>query len=522
MLKIDFFSTLFMTVALLVFALLLVPPALAVTFTVNSTLDEPDLNVNDGICSTLSGKCTLRAAVMQANVVNVDTTILVPSGIYILTIPPIGLDGPETGDLNLTTPTIGSPVITIIGAGFGTTIIDGNQLDRVFSIPALRRASISGVTIRNGSISGDGGGIYNGGTLTVNTSTISGNRSLNGGSVFNAGTLTVNQSTISGNNQSLFDGGGVYNLGTLTLSQSTISGNRSGYGGGIYNDGMLTVSNSTISENGANTDGGGIYNAVGIANIYNTSIVFNGADADADPNGGSGGGVYNLAGATFNLHNTLVAGNYVSGQPVYDDCTGTLNSYGRNLFYLVVSCTVNTVSGSWAYLNDLNTLGLLQNNGGPTWTHALLPGSEPIDGGDPVQGCIGPDSLPLATDQRGAARVVGARCDIGAFEYGAQVDQSIQFGPVSNKTLTDSPFVITATSSSDLPVDFSTNTPSVCTVTGGPLLPGVSSATIVLIHAGTCTLVAQQPGNQIFNPAVAVTQTFKVTSNNTFLPSIRR
>ena len=516
--KNTFFLTVFLTVTLLV-----ATSALAVTFTVNSTLDEPDLNVNDGICSsTLSGKCTLRAAVMQANVVNVDTTILVPSGIYILTIPPIGLDGPETGDLNLTTPTIGSPVITIIGAGFGETIIDGNQLDRVFSIPALRRASISGVTIRNGSISGLGGGIYNGGTLTVNTSTISGNRSNYGGSVYNAGTLTVNQSTISGNNQSLFGGGGVYNFGTLTLSQSTISGNRSGYGGGIYNNGLLTVSNSTISQNGANTDGGGIYNAVGTANIYNTSIVFNGADADADPNGGSGGGVYNLAGATFNLRNTLVAGNNVSGLPVYDDCTGILNSYGRNLFYLVVGCTVNTVSGSWAYLNDLNKLGLLQNNGGPTWTYAILSGSNAIDGGDPVQGCIGPDSLPLATDQRGVARVVGAGCDIGAFEYGAQVDQSIQFGPVSNKTLTDSPFVITATSSSDLPVDFSTNTPYVCTVTGGPLLPGVSSATIVLIHAGTCTLVAQQPGNQIFNPAVAVTQTFKVTSNNTFLPSIRR
>ena len=38
-----------MTVALLVFGLLVVPPSLAVTFTVNSTLDEPDSNVNDGI-----------------------------------------------------------------------------------------------------------------------------------------------------------------------------------------------------------------------------------------------------------------------------------------------------------------------------------------------------------------------------------------------------------------------------------------------------------------------------------------
>jgi hypothetical protein len=103
-----------------------------------------------------------------------------------------------------------------------------------------------------------------------------------------------------------------------------------------------------------------------------------------------------------------------------------------------------------------------------------------------------------------------------------QVSQSIQFGPISNKTLTDSPFVITATSSSDLPIDFSTNTPSVCTVTSGPLIAGVSSATVVLSRAGTCTLVAQQPGNQIFNPALAVIQTFNVTSNTTFLPLILR
>ena len=121
--------------------------------------------------------------------------------------------------------------------------------------------------------------------------------------------------------------------------------------------------------------------------------------------------------ATFNLHNTLVAGNNVSDAPVYDDCTGTLNSYGRNLFWTVDGCTVTTADGSWTTLNSLDSLGQLQNNGGPTWTHALLSGSNAIDGGDPVQGCVDSNSILLATDQRGAARAVGVRCDIGAFEY---------------------------------------------------------------------------------------------------------
>ena len=102
---------------------------------------------------------------------------------------------------------------------------------------------------------------------------------------------------------------------------------------------------------------------------------------------------------------------------MYDDCTGTLNSSGRNLFWQVIGCTVNTVNGSWGILNSLNTLGPLQDNGGPTWTHALLMGSNAIDGTDPSWLCVDYASNPLPTDQRGAARVVGVRCDIGAFEY---------------------------------------------------------------------------------------------------------
>ena len=537
MLKKTFFPTAFMAVALLVFALLAASHALAFTFTVNSTLDEPDSNVSDGQCiSAPSEKCTLRAAVMQANVVNIDTTILVPSGIYTLIIPPVGPDGPETGDLNLTTPVSGSTVITIIGAGANTTILDGNQLDRMFYVHSGRTAIISGVTIRNGyflPFTTGGGGIYSAGTLTVTNSTISGNQAgFHGGGIYNFGKLTVTNSTISGN-QAGFFGGGIFNQGninvisTLTVTNSTISFNQArGNGGGIHNQGgSLTVTNSTISQNNANTYGGGIFNN-GIANVYNTSIILNGADADNDPNGGSGGGVYNDPGATFNLRNTLVAGNTQTTY-VYDDCKGTLNVYGWNLLWDVIGCFVNDgVGGSWNFLNSLGTLGPLQNNGGPTWTHALLPGSNAIDGGHPAQGCLGPNSFPLATDQRGAARVVGIRCDIGAFEYGAKVSQSIQFGPISNKTLADSPFVITATSSSDLFVDFSTNTPSICTVTGGPLITGVSSATVVLNGGGTCTLVAQQPGNQIFDPAIAVTQAFNVSGNvagnKTFLPLILR
>ena len=205
-----------------------------------------------------------------------------------------------------------------------------------------------------------------------------------------------------------------------------LSGNSATYGGGIFNKYSLTVTNSTIAANAANADGGGIYNAAaGVANSYNTSIVYNVADADADPSGGRAGGVYSLG--TFNMRNTLIAGNSVSGIPVYDDCGGTLRSYGWDLITALGtqtsgSCSIVSVEGNRSSLNDLGLLGLFQDNGGPTKTVALLPGSNAIDGGDPAFGCTDVNGAVVATDQRGITRPKGVRCDVGAYEYYPETD----------------------------------------------------------------------------------------------------
>ena len=99
MLKNTFYPTVFMTVALLVFALLVVPRALAVTFTVNSTDDQPDDLTIPGTCHTAANTCTLRAAVMQANRTSeAVATIIVPAGVYTM-IPWAGADGEGNGDL---------------------------------------------------------------------------------------------------------------------------------------------------------------------------------------------------------------------------------------------------------------------------------------------------------------------------------------------------------------------------------------------------------------------------------------
>jgi len=454
MLKRIFKAVVSMILAVLLLSALAAAPAHAspaiVTFTVNSTLDQPDDLTKPGSCHTLDGTCTLRAAVMQANrTTGLGVTILIPAGTYTLTIPFVGLDGETNGDLNLTTPSSGSPIITITGAGAGSTIIDANHLDRVFHVHPTRVAAISDVTIRNGYLAGanaDGGGIYNEGSLTVSRAAISANHVAvgQGGGINNAplASLTLLNSTISQNssdylggaignfgsldlrnstlslNTALTAGGAIYSSGTLKISNSTVFGNSSNDGGGIYTGtGTVYVINSTISQNYANTNGGGIakYGPSGLVALYNTTIIDNDADHDRDQVGGIGGGVYAEVGSRFMVVNTLIARNTILDSPIYDDCNGTLEAYGENLFGDMSGCTIPNVLNSG--LISPNSFGPLQNNGGPTQTYALLPGSNAINTTLDSLGCVDEAGVLLTTDQRGFARPVGARCDVGAFEY---------------------------------------------------------------------------------------------------------
>lgn len=171
-----------------VLALLMATQAFgAVTFTVNSTADSIDNDLGDGVCPTAANTCTLRAAVMQANVTAIDSTIQLPAGTYTLVRPVLGANGADQGDLNLATPLSGSPKITITGAGAATTIISANGIDRVFDIGSGRTAAISGITVTQGSTERDGGGIWSAGTLTLSDSMVSYNSALNthsGGGIY--------------------------------------------------------------------------------------------------------------------------------------------------------------------------------------------------------------------------------------------------------------------------------------------------------------------------------------------------
>jgi hypothetical protein len=396
-----------------------------VTFTVNTTDDRLDDDTSDGVCHTSVDTCGLRAAIMQANHLSAPgvTTINVPAGTYTLTRPLAGANGEDNGDLNLTSPLSPDQTIAIVGAGATSTIIDANQIDGVMSVAAMRTASISRIGIRNGNRVGDqsqGGGIRNTfGSLSIIDCVIENNRSFHGGGISSSGPLGIVHSTIR-SNIALHEGGGInINSGYIVVRDSTIHSNGADNGGAIFNRGALHVTNSTISSNYANANGGGIYGFEFTA-LYNTTVVGNDAGHASDQSAGVGGGVY--ARTRFVVSNSLIAENTRQSIRFYNDCNGLLEAYGRNYFFDLSGCNIPNPGSR---LVSLNTFGPLQDNGGPTWTHALLPGSEAIS--TELFPCVDENNAALTADQRGAARTAGGICDAGAFEYEAIMPPQISF-----------------------------------------------------------------------------------------------
>ena len=429
---------------------------------VNSVADLPDALPGDGVCETVvsTGVCTLRAAIMEANArPGPDVIQLQPATTYQLNRPAQGnsalfgqmdLTDSLGGDLDIT------DSVTLLGAGPASTVIDGNGAvtgDRVFQITGT--VVISGVTIEHGQAQNEGGGlvnyhqltlinsviysntaihindwgggIVNSGPLTITHSSIlsnsTGNANAYGGGMYNQGPLWIIDSTFAGNAtfggpSSPGQGGGLFTIGyTATVVNSTFSGNSGVLGGGIYKGGYpLIVINSTLSGNDSTASGGGLYAASGDTNLFNVTISQNTANSD-NSGADQGGGVAHAGAGSFTFLNTIIGGNnkLVTRHPfpllALDDCSGTITSQGYSLVQTVDSgyCTAN---GS--PLPDDPLLGPLQDNGGPTLTHALLPGSPAIDGGNPG-GCTDNVGATLTTDQRGRPR--GALCDMGAYEF---------------------------------------------------------------------------------------------------------
>ncbi|MFI5455528.1 MAG: beta strand repeat-containing protein, partial [Isosphaerales bacterium] len=227
--------------------------------------------------------------------------------------------------------------ITITGPAAGVTV-SGDQASRVFQIDKGVTASISGLTITEGSTSASGGGSYAG------------------------------------------YGGGLLNLGTATLTACTISDNSSG--GNLDNEGTVTLIDSTL----AGSTGDGLINQFGKANLIACTVTGN-HDVGLANYGNS------TSSGTISLTDTIVAGNTLNGAP--SDIGGIDPADVTGSYNLVGTGGTGGLIGSDHNLLDVADPGLapLGDYGGPTQTVALLPGSPAIGAGIAVNG--------VTRDQRG-------------------------------------------------------------------------------------------------------------------------
>ena len=395
--------------------------AFSATITVDTTVDTPP-----------DGNCTLRQAVASINAGDTAGTDCTATGAF-GTNDTIDFNLPNPSTINMDGGSGSFPIdvnMSIMGPGSDMLTISGINVLPIFIVDgAVTDANISGLTIVDGQSAVSGGCIINdGGVLTLSDITLMGCDTMqNGGAILNndPGNLTINDSLITGNTAE-GNGGGINSVGTLTVNNSTVSGNDAdgvaSVGGGINCQGTTNINESTISGNTATLAAGGILNNLS-SNLTITNSTISGNNQTDAAGSGGGGVAQSLMGSTF-INNSTITGNsadaggggilssgtvsvdgsIVANQTLGGDCagSGTITSTGGNV-ESGTSCGFMSAGD----LQDTDPLlGALANNGGPTDTHILLPGSPAIDNA----GTCG-----LTDDQRGEPREAND-CDSGSVE----------------------------------------------------------------------------------------------------------
>jgi CSLREA domain-containing protein len=396
------------------------------------------------------------------------------------------------GILNLSSLTISGTSVsgnTIIGSGNGGGI---GQEDPGVNL-TIRNSIVSG------NDGGLGGGVYQSGnsSVLVENTAVTANTSISGGGLYLDGDatgtyvlsnlrITDNSASQSGGglwleadngaslsrltvarnaaNPAIGQGGGIRmaqgGTAQITLTNSSVSKNSASGGGGVYSEGgggPTRIVASTINANTASANGGGIYNvaqgtveASGLT-VLNSTISGNEGSLDS----GVGGGIFNTSSGNLALHNTTVANNNTNeADNLYTDAVALTKA--KNTILAITSGTSGHCGGAGevvdqggnlegltsvapscaAFPDGYVSLGPLQNNGGPTSTHAVLPTTEP----DPIGRGVSCE----ATDQRGVPRNLGGACESGAYE------RVLCAGGVVNRVGTQSADRMTGTSASEV------------------------------------------------------------------------
>ena len=446
-----------------------VTEARAATFVVDSVSDDAGLTA----CTSAPADCSLRGALVNANgaggsnVITFDAAVFNPGTITLTsTLPTI------TGTLSIDGP--GASLVTVEGAaGFGLmaagtgadltirgmTFANANAIASggALSVTAATLTVTRSVFSNNATSGAFGGAVYieSGSVASFSDTTFSGNAAFGrGGAIYLTGssTLALSDCTLTGNHTDTSGAsaglGGALNIETstsATITNSTLTGNAAVFGGGLHLRGSVTVTNSTIAGNTATSGGGGVYNR----------------------------------GVTLELNNSIISGNAQSGGS--SQCenvnTGSITNARNSLIEDNLTC----VDG----INDNNLtgdpmLGALADNGGPTLTMALHPGSPAIDAGADAL-AVDENSAPLPIDQRGYTRIIGGAVDMGAVESGSSPN-----------------FIVDTTSDADL--ETCSTAPGDCSLRGAIALANAASQPISIsfdatefASARTITLTASLP-----------------------------
>jgi hypothetical protein len=371
-------------------------------------------NTGDTIDDDLSpGELTLREAIRIANLrpgadtIEFDSTLFstpqtIATGSMIDMSDAVTITGP------------GQDLLTVDGGLGGDGLMNGNghTLLRIISpFGGAYDVEISGLVLTGGDGTGLGGAIFSSANILLSEVAVQNNAGLTIGGItmLTGAAITVEDSLFLGN---LARSGSIDNLNTgaiqgrnINIVRSTFDDNRSSFGAGAVNaigsTSVLNITDSTFQDNTASIGGSAVRITGASANIVNSTFSANTNGLGAIVQSGSG---------TMNISHSTFAESTLDDLKIDSGTANVTHSILKSVDGMLATSTFNLIGGD-------AMLGPLADNGGPTLTHALMPGSPAIDAGDPSI------ASPPEFDQRGSGfdRVSGGRIDIGAYEVQSTV-----------------------------------------------------------------------------------------------------
>ncbi|HZS62011.1 MAG TPA: choice-of-anchor Q domain-containing protein [Gemmatimonadaceae bacterium] len=323
--------------------------------------------------------------------------IHVPAGTYILARQDVNDDGGD-GDLDVT------DTLRVIGDGPDLTIVDANHASRIFEVSGRRRVVLSNIRLRNGEASA-------------------------GGALLAMAPIVLKRVVVETSHASTV-GGGIVAAAGLRMLGSSVFDNAGWIAPGLaVSGGRARIRDSTFARNAVD-DGGPSFGhgdvlAIGPGRVIIVNCTIAGeignlgyCDPPPVPSCVAPSDIV-LANVTVDVVSfaqLALGGSYTVRNSIIGSCRTSLLSEGHLLIGDSRRCSVSgDMTGVTTDVDPM--LDQLADNGGSTLTRMPLAGSPAIDAGSPaVPGTGGQSCAPR--DQRGIARPIGRRCDLGAVEAG--------------------------------------------------------------------------------------------------------